>query len=468
MVALTQLAAERNLPREVVLEAVEGALTSAFKKDSLVANQDIAVEIAPQTGEVKAYIQRVIVEQAEDPYHEISLSEAKKLNSRIQIGEIMKEEFTPPNAGRIAARVTKQVVLQRLHEAERDALLKDYADKQNGLVSGVIRHTEPKYLIVNLGRAEAIIPITEQVRSERYRIGQRLKLYLMEVSYHDRELQLLASRTHPNLVRRLFELEVPEIYNGTVEVKAIAREAGYRSKVAVASSQEGVDSVGCCLGPRGIRIRNIIKELNGEKIDVIQWHPDPAAFIANALSPAPIIQVEINSQEKAATVIVPDMQLSLAIGKEGQNARLAAKLSGWRIDIKSLSMAEAEREAELAITQPELQGDEAILEPEAPQIALPLDEIGEVSPAEMVTEVETEVLPAEQEAELSPEATSPLPDSSLGEAPLETPDKRSPVRFAEELLVSRSFKPDAKVKKDKKKRVGRTRGQLGSIEEEDY
>jgi N utilization substance protein A len=457
MVALTQLAAERNLPKEVALETVEGALASAFTKDSPVANQNLSVEIMPQTGEVKVYVQKVVVENPIDPCREISLVEGRRLKKDIQIGEVIKEEFTPPNRGRIAARLAKQVVSQRLREVEHEITFKEYAGKENDLVGGVVCRIEPRYIIVNLGRAEAILPITEQVRTERYQIGQRLKLYLVEVLRGgNREPQLVTSRTHPNLLRHLFELEIPEVYNGTVEIKAIAREAGYRSKVAVATGQEGVDPVGCCLGLRGIRIRNIIKELNGEKIDVIQWHPDPAIFIANALSPASIAQVEISSEEKVATAIVPDRQLSLAIGREGQNARLAAKLTGWRIDIKSLSMVEAEgaEKAEIETIpaqEPQIEG--AISEPEVLEVVPPRGELGEIPQAVMGTEIKPEMLSTPQEAE-SPtvsEVGLPISDYPIEEVLPEAASERSQIRFAEDLPIPKNLKSDTKAKKSKKK-----------------
>ena len=278
--------------------------------------------------------------------YEIALDEAQKIKEDAQIGDAIMVEATPHNAGRIAAQTAKQVILQRLHEAEHSAIFEEYADREGDVVSGVVQRFEPGQAYIDLGRTEAILPASEQVRTERYRVGQRLKVILLQVARTSKGPRVIVSRSHPDLLRRLFELEVPEVYNGTVEIKAIAREAGFRSKIAVAAKQEGIDPVGCCVGLRGIRIQNIVSELNGEKIDVVMWNPDTAAFIASALSPAHIVSVELNKEEQAATVVVPDKQLSLAIGKEGQNARLAAKLTGWRIDIKSASAAEAERLAE--------------------------------------------------------------------------------------------------------------------------
>jgi len=343
MVALTQLSAEKHLPKEVVLSAIETALVSAYRKDAFVAGQDISAKINPNTGEVKVYVKKAVVEKATDLLREISLGEAQKKDKNAQIGDIVSIESTPPNAGRIAAQTARQVILQRLHEAEHHAIFEEFTGKEGDIVTGIVQRIAPEQIHIDLGKAEAILPGIEQVHNERYRVGQRLKLYVLEVTKSSRGPQILVSRSHRNLLRRLFELEIPEIYGGTIDIKSIAREAGYRSKVAVAARQEGVDPVGCCVGLRGIRIQNIVNELRGEKIDVVEWSDDPANFIANGLSPAQVLSVELNQAENTAVVTVPDKQLSLAIGKEGQNARLAAKLTGWRIDIKSTSAVEAEK-----------------------------------------------------------------------------------------------------------------------------
>ncbi len=345
LLAITQLAAERNLPKEVVFSAVEAALATAFKKDEIGARQNISVKIHPVSGDVKVYTTKVVVEEPTDIYQEISLSEARKFKKDAQLDELIAVETADFHSGRIAAQTAKQVVLQRLREAEREFIFGEYIDREGDIVSGVVQRIEPRQIVIDLGKTEGIIPAGEQVRNERYRVGQRLKVYLLEVNRTNRGPRLIMSRSHPNLVRRLFELEVPEIFNGNVEIKAVAREAGYRSKVAVAAKQEGLDPVGSCVGLRGVRIQNIVSELNSERIDVIQWDDDPKAFIANALSPAQVISVDINEVANTAVVVAPDNQLSLAIGKEGQNARLAARISGWRIDIKSVSAADAERAA---------------------------------------------------------------------------------------------------------------------------
>jgi len=345
LLAITQLAAERNLPKEIVFSAVEAALATAFKKDELGARQNISVKIHPVSGDVKVYTTKVVVEKPEDPFQEISLKEAKKFKSDVQLDELITVETTDFHSGRIAAQTAKQVVLQRLREAEREFIYGEYIDREGDVVSGVVQRIEPRQLVVDLGKTEGIVPGGEQVRNERYRVGQRLKFYLFEVNRTNRGPRLILSRSHPNLVRRLFELEVPEVFNGNVEIKAVAREAGYRSKVAVAAKQEGVDPVGSCVGLRGVRIQNVVSELNGERIDVIQWDDDPEQFIANALSPAQVMSVAVGEGDNTAVVVVPDNQLSLAIGKEGQNARLAARISGWRIDIKSVSAVAADRAA---------------------------------------------------------------------------------------------------------------------------
>ena len=381
LLAITQLAAERKLPKEVVFSAVEAALVTAFKKDEVGARQNISVKIHPVTGDVRVYTIKVVVEEPEDEYQEISLGEARRLKKDVEVGEAISFETTSFHAGRIAAQTAKQVVLQRLREAEREFIFGEYSDREGDIVSGVVQRIEPRQVVIDLGKAEGILPVSEQVRTERYRIGQRLKLYLMEVNRTNRGPRLIMSRSHPNLVRRLFELEVPEIHNGMVELKAVAREAGYRSKVAVAAKQEGLDPVGSCVGLRGVRIQNVVNELNGERIDVIQWDDDPTVFIGNALSPAQVFSVHISEEENTAIVVVPDNQLSLAIGREGQNARLGARITGWRIDIKSATAAEAER---IAVEVKPAAAKEAVLAGEkrrllaisTEQYEMPLEQLG--------------------------------------------------------------------------------------------
>lgn len=344
IIAINQVCSERQLSKEVVLEAVEAALISAYKRDFGSA-QNIIARIDPETGEAQVYAEKEIVEEVNDQKSEILLAEAQAIDPNAEVGQTILIESTPHDFGRIAAQTAKQVILQRIREAEREALYTSYAEREGELINGTIQSVD--YLsgavTLNLGKTEAILPRREQIPKERYYSNQRLRAYVMEVNRTNRGPQIIVSRTHRNMLRRLLELEVPEIFNGTVEIKGIAREAGSRSKVAVAALQDGVDPVGACVGMRGVRIQNIVNELSGEKIDVVEWSPDTDAFVANALSPAKVVGVtlEEDSNGKTATVVVPDKQLSLAIGKEGQNARLAAKLTGWRIDIKSVSeMAE--------------------------------------------------------------------------------------------------------------------------------
>ena len=437
LLAITQLSAEKNLPKEVVIGAVEAALVSAYRKDNFAANQNISVKIDPNTGRVRVWAEKAVVEQPSDHRREISLDEARQVKSDVQIGDTIEVEATPSNAGRIAAQTAKQVILQRLHEAEHSAIFEEYSGKEADIVTGLVRRIEPKQVFIDLGRTEAILPAVEQMPTERYRLGQRLKVYLLEVARTNRGPRVLVSRSHPNMLRRLFELEIPEVYNGAVELKSIAREAGYRSKVAVAARQEGIDPVGCCVGLRGIRIQNIVSELNGEKIDVVAWNPDISAFITNALSPAQVLSVEMDSEQEAATVIVPDKQLSLAIGKEGQNVRLAAKLTGWRIDIKSASEAEAERlvEAKPVTTGAE---EEAI--------------VGEELPAEEPAVVEPALAAEETSGEVA-EAVPALDTAFAPPVPIEPPVtvEKAPLRFAEDILVPTPIKPGVRSRKRRKK-----------------
>jgi transcription termination/antitermination protein NusA len=463
LLAITQLSAEKNLPKDVVLTAVEAALVSAYKKDNFASNQNIAVKINPNTGKVEVWAEKTIVKKPADERFEISLSEAKKLKDDAQIGGTVMVEATPANAGRIAAQTAKQVILQRLHEAEHSAIFEEYADKEGEVVSGVVQRFEAGQAYIELGRTEAVLPTSEQVRTERYRVGQRLKVVLLQVARTGKGPKVIVSRSHPELLRRLFELEVPEVYNGTVEIKSIAREAGFRSKIAVAAKQEGIDPVGCCVGLRGIRIQNIVSELNGEKIDVVMWNPEPANFIANALSPAHIERVELNKAEQVATVIVPDKQLSLAIGKEGQNARLAAKLTGWRIDIKSASLAESEKIKETkvapeAITKEEKEAEaEEIIE--AVEGALATEEIPEKVTEEMLANLEpalTEEPVAEKvetEVEPAPVAEEMLMPPKILRERKEAEGKKQ-LRFAEDIMAPRRVKETEKAPKSKKKKKG--------------
>jgi N utilization substance protein A len=347
-IAITQLSADRNLSPEVIIEAIEAALVSAYKRN-FGASQSVRVSLDPHTGQAHVYVTKTVAEQAAEDSDEIALADARAIQADISLGDALEVEVQPRNFGRIAAQTAKQVITQRIREAERDSVYLEYVDRVGELVNGVIRNIDgPSHnVIFSMGKAEALLLRNEQIPGEHYRFNQRLRVYITGVERSGRGPQILVSRTHRDLLRRLLELEVPEILNGTVEVKAIAREPGARSKVAVAALQPGIDPVGSCVGMRGVRIQNIVNELNGEKIDVVEWSSDEQSFIANALSPARVLAVYLNKPEQTAKVVVPDRALSLAIGKEGQNARLAAKLTGWRIDIKSETEAadEAERMA---------------------------------------------------------------------------------------------------------------------------
>jgi N utilization substance protein A len=469
LLAITQLSAEKNLPKDVVLTAVESALVSAYKKDNFSMNQNIAVKINPNSGKVEVWAEKTVVDKVSDTALEISLKEAKKLKADVEIGDTIMVESTPANAGRIAAQTAKQVILQRLHEAEHSAIFEEYADREGDVVSGVVQRFELGQVHIDLGRTEAILPPSEQVHTERYRVGQRLKVVLLQVARTSKGPRVIVSRSHPDLLRRLFELEVPEVYNGTVEIKSISREAGFRSKIAVAAKQEGIDPVGCCVGLRGIRIQNIVSELSGEKIDVVMWNPNPAVFIANALSPAHIVSVELNEEEQAATVIVPDKQLSLAIGKEGQNARLAAKLTGWRIDIKSASLAEAEKLEEAKQSKKEAEAivesveEEVQKEPQAEEVEAVLEEpvteeipeelLGELEPLEISEEPIEEAPEEEVEEEIEEEPVEEemlIPPQLLFEQAVD--EGKPQIRFAEDIMAPRRTRSSAKTAKSKKKK----------------
>jgi N utilization substance protein A len=341
IVALTQLAAERNLPREIVLSAIEAALVSAYRKDSVTAGQDLSVKLDPATGDVNVHVLKTVVEEVSDPHIEISLADARKIKPDAEIEESIATETLPHSAGRIAAQTAKQVVMQRLREAERELIMEEFADREGEVFSVNIQRVEPRQVIVDLGRAEAILPVSEQAPTERYRAGLKMKVLLQSVERSAKGPEFIVSRADKLLLKRLFEMEVPEVFNGVVEIVAIAREAGSRSKVAVRARQDGVDPVGSCVGLRGVRIQNIVSELQGEKIDVVAWSKDPNRFIANALSPSQVLHVELDEETESAVAVVPDRQLSLAIGREGQNARLAARLTGWNVDIRSNVDSEA-------------------------------------------------------------------------------------------------------------------------------
>ena len=411
LVALTQLAAERNLPREIVLSAIEAALASAYRKDSIAAGQDISVKLDPGSGEVTVTILKTVVEEVEDDVIEINLADARAIKPDAVIGESIATESMPHSAGRIAAQTAKQVVMQRLREAEREIVFEEYTDKVGEVFSVTVQRVEPRQVVVDIGRGEAVMPVSEQMPIERYRQGQKFKAILSSVERTTKGTELIVSRADKDLLKRLFEMEVPEIYSGAVEIVAIAREAGSRSKVGVRARQDGVDPIGSCVGLRGVRIQNIVNELQGEKIDVLEWDKDVGRFIANSLNPAQVMRVELDPTTQAAIAVVPDRQLSLAIGKEGQNARLAAKLTGWNVDIKSATEAEAYAE------------ERARIQAEAAAVSAVEDEAA----AQVVVEVPPEVVDA-------PIEIAATAEPAVAEAPDEVPAPAVPIE-AEPVLV---------------------------------
>lgn len=341
MEALNAIEKERGISKDILIDAFESALIAAYKRNYGTTGNVRAV-VDRDTGEVQVFASKTVVEQVEDVHAEISLEKARAINSLYEVGDVLEEEANPRSFGRIAAQTAKQVVVQRIREAERGVIFDEYVEKENEILTAIVQRVEKGGVYVELGKTDGLIAMNETIPGEEYNNNDRIKVYVLEVRKTNKGPQVLVSRTHPGLVKRLFELEVPEIQTGVVQVKSIAREAGFRTKVAVYSSDPQVDAVGACVGQRGIRVERIVNELHNEKIGIIEWDSDPAVYIAKALSPAKVLMVYINETEKAAKVIVPDNQLSLAIGKEGQNARLAAKLTGWKIDIKSQTQMEQE------------------------------------------------------------------------------------------------------------------------------
>ncbi|ARD49332.1 transcription termination/antitermination protein NusA [Sporosarcina sp. P37] len=332
--ALTALEQQKGISRDVLVDAIEAALVTAYKRNFNQA-QNVRVDLNLEKGTMAVYSRKDVVEEVEDERLQISLEDARVINPVYEISDVVEEEVTPRDFGRIAAQTAKQVVTQRVREAERGLIYEEYIDREEDIVNGIVERMDPKNLFVGLGKVEAVLPSSEQIQTETYAPHDRIKVYITKVERTARGPQVFVSRTHPGLLRRLFELEVPEIYDGTVEIKSIAREAGDRSKISVYTANEEVDPVGSCVGSRGARVQSISNELNGEKVDIVEWSEDPVVFVANALSPSKVIDVQVDEEERSTTVVVPDYQLSLAIGKRGQNARLAAKLTGWKIDIKS-------------------------------------------------------------------------------------------------------------------------------------
>ena len=435
LIALTQLAAERHLPKEQVLQAIEVALASAFKKDSLVMGQNISVKLNPNSGEVNVYATKTVVDELEDDKREVLLKDAQKVKKDIALGDELAIEALPHQVSRIAAQTAKQVVLQRLREVERELVYAEFQDREGEVISGVIDQIEAgRVIIIDLGRAQAVLLPEEQIPTERYRKGQRLKLFVLEVRRSAKGPEILVSRNHRNLLKRLFEVEVPEVYNGIVEIKAISREAGSRSKVAVMSRQEGIDPVGSCIGMRGNRIQSIVNELQGEKIDLVRWDKDPRVFIANALSPSEVVHVDTTGADESAIVVVPERQLSLAIGKEGQNARLAAKLVNFRLDIKSMSEWEeikAHRQANV-----EEAARAATLEKQVEAPVVTTAPVAETEPVEVVAEeLEAVVAEAEQIVEEAAQALALEAAVDEADAPV--------LEVVAEVAVQEAIGPDA-------------------------
>ena len=459
MMALNQLSAERGLAKDQVLRAIEVALASAFRRDDPAGGQNLSVKLNPNTGDISIFALRTVVEEVEFPETEIELAEAQKVRPNIQIGdEIAESEEVPHDASRIAAQTARQVIMQRLREAEREKIFAEYSAYQGELVSGSVESIEKgPTVFVNLNphqaqnqnRARGIMRPDNQVGNERYRKGQNIKVLLVEVQQTPRGPEVVVSRSHRDLLRRLMESEVPEISNGTVEIRAIARDPGVRSKVAVASHQEGVDPVGSCIGLRGNRIQSIVNELQGEKIDVIEWDSNPRVMITRALSPADVGAVELDLDENTAYVVVPENQMSLAIGRDGQNARLAARLSGWRLDIKNVEQWEALRAARAAeaariaaeeaaarLAEQEAAQRVALEAEEAGVDILPVAEAAEAAIAEtgLITEAEPAVAvsepvvetPVEDEIVIIADRPQPMaeavPDITTVAAPPSEPD----------------------------------------------
>lgn len=361
--ALDILEKEKGISRDIIIEAIEAALVSAYKRNFNQA-QNVRTNFNLTTGTMHVFARKEVVDEVFDSRLEISLDDARKLNQNYEIGDIVEIEVTPKDFGRIAAQTAKQVVTQRVREAERGIIYEEFIDREDDIMTGIVQRRDNRFAYVLLGRAEALLPASEQMPNEQYNHNDRIKVYITKVEKTTKGPQIYISRTHPNLLKRLFELEVPEIFDGTVEIMSVAREAGDRSKISVHSDNPEVDPVGACVGPKGARVQAVVDELNGEKIDIVKYSKDPVEFVANALSPSKVLEVIVNEEEKSTTVIVPDYQLSLAIGKRGQNARLAAKLTGWKIDIKSESDA---REAgiypvEESLFSPELTLDDITID----------------------------------------------------------------------------------------------------------
>ena len=345
--ALKEIVKDKGISEDLLFTTIEDALVAAYKKNyagPTSSAQNVKVTIDRESGEIHVYSQKIVVEEVFDTVTEIGLEEAQEIKPTYDLDDVVDFEVTPKNFGRVAAQLAKGVVTQRIREAERSIIYGEYKEKEYDIITGTVLREDKGNVFVNIGKLETAIGPNEQIPREKYKFNEKIKLYVVEVKNTPKGAQIIVSRTHPGLVKRLFELEVPEIYEGVVEIKSISREAGSRSKIAVISHDENVDPMGACVGPKGSRVQNIVNELKGEKIDIIKWSKNPEEFIASSLSPAKVLSVTVDEENKSAKVVVDDNQLSLAIGKEGQNVRLAAKLTNWKIDIKSKSQAEAAQE----------------------------------------------------------------------------------------------------------------------------
>ncbi len=341
--ALDQLEKEKGISKESIICAIEEALNASYGKN-LETPADTRVEYNRENGQIKLYARKVVVEEVTDENCQLSLEEAREIDPEFELDDVAEFEITPSDFGRLASQKAKQIIIQKLREEERNLIYDEYITKSKDIVSGTVQRVETKgdgerLIYIDLGKIEAVLLPSEQVPGESYRFNERIKAFVVEVKKTNKEPKILLSRTHPGLIKRLFEMEVPEISEGIVEIKSISREAGSRTKIAVHSNDENIEAVGACVGQKGTRVQVIVDELRGERIDIVKWSEDPAEYIGNSLSPAKVVSVDVNEEEKSAEVIVPDQQLSLAIGKEGQNVRLSAKLTGWKIDIKSESQA---------------------------------------------------------------------------------------------------------------------------------
>lgn len=429
MAAFRELGVEKGINPEILFDAIEAALVAAYKRNFNAA-QNVRVTLDRTSGQYHVYAIKTVVEEVQDSIQEISLAMAQQISPNYQLDDTLEVEVTPANFGRIAAQTAKQVVVQRIREAERGIIYEEFSSREGDIVTGLVQRVENRNVYVDLGKTEAIMPQAEQIANEEYAVNDRIKAIITEVKNSTKGPQVLLSRTHPDLLKRLFELEVPEIHDGVVEIKSVAREAGMRSKIAVYAKDESVDPIGSCVGHRGFRVQAIVDELRNEKIDIVKWSEDPAVYIANALSPAKVVSVDVAESEKMSRVVVPDYQLSLAIGKEGQNARLAAKLTGWKIDIKSETQAEEEGEFQPPVSAgsadeatDELGGEDFLAEFE--NDTFEADEAAETSAGEM-TDSE-----AGNEAADSAEAV----EASDGEAEAEAAEEAEPQQDEDKVEV---------------------------------